>query len=221
MHKVASSGDERGASSLGLWASKECSSAWAKVDEKSSNDVGSRWAAKGKNLSKSEKLDGNGETRKAGERCSAELEKQDSIRTTAESGERRALSRRCDFSSLSTSLVSAAAAFQFLRVFSAISAPFDLNASDSCSNAASNRRCGAVGLVSVSQPREREWVAAAASAAGLLSTYAAAVRTVELPATRRHQHALTSTSRRPTKMHQGRGSEQSSNGRRPPSLADC
>jgi hypothetical protein len=159
--------------------------------------------------------------RKTEWRCSANLKTQDIIRTTAESDERRAWTSRSDFASPSTLFCAAAATLQFIGVFSTISAPFSLNALDSCSHAASNHRCGAVGLVSVSQPRQWEWVAAAVAAADCSNTRASAVRTVELPATRRRQHALTSTSRQATKMHQGRGSERSSNGRRPPSLAAC
>ena len=160
-------------------------------------------SGRGKKSEQVGKVAWEGEARTAGDRRSADLKKSDSIRTTAESGERRAWSSRCETSSLATSLCAAAAAFQFLRVFSAISAPFGLNALDSCSHDASKRGCGAVGLARVNQQSQWERVPEAAAAAGLVSLPPPAERTARLAATTsRHQHALTSTRRRATKQQQ-------------------
>ena len=74
--------------------------------------------------------------------CSATLKKRDTARTTSESHDRRALSIRCDITSAWTYLGAAAAALQLKRVFSAISAPFGLNASDSCYPHDSSAKCG-------------------------------------------------------------------------------
>ena len=80
-----------------------------------------------------------GEVRKIGcsrlerRRCSADLKNSDNSRTTSDSGPRRALAVPCETADSQADPDAAASKPQFHRVFSAISAPFGLATSDSCS----------------------------------------------------------------------------------------
>ena len=69
----------------------------------------------------------------AGQRCSGDLRKSDNSRSTSDSGPRRALPPPCEFADSQADPDAAASSLQLKRVFSAISAPFGLATSDSCS----------------------------------------------------------------------------------------
>ena len=104
-------------------------------------------------------------------------------------------------------LCAAAAALQFIRVISAISAPFGLNALDSCLHDTSKCGCGSVGLVVANQQSQWERVpAAAAAAAGICSPH---TRQHSEGTAARDSHTPTCThlngERQATKMHTRHG----------------